>query len=163
MARRKSNRKKTSRSRSSGVNVVNLAQTYLQTSIITQAAFRANPIQFLTGSTTQTTTQKVGTNYGVSYDVTTTGYQPIADGTVLTLPELMGFDAPDGTSVPFGGVDAMNAIRANIKANGGYAKPLIQTLLLNGGFSVGRKLFSRQRSLMNKAAKMSGLNKMVKF
>jgi len=163
MARRKSRKSRSTRRRSSGVNVVNLAQTYLQTSIITQAAFRATPIQFLTGSTTQTTTQKVGSNYGVTYDVTTTGYQPIADGTVLTLPELMGFDAPDGTSIPFGGKDSMNAIRANIAANGGIAKPLVQTLLLNGGFAVGKKMFSRQRSLLNKAAKMSGLNSMVRF
>ena len=54
MARRKSRKtSKPRRSKAKGaINVLNVAQTYLQTGIITRAAFRTNPIEFLTGQQT---------------------------------------------------------------------------------------------------------------
>lgn len=170
MARRKP-RRTPARRRSTGVNVVNAAQTYLQTAIITRAAFNTNPIEFVTGfqytpAGTKVTSVPVGTT-GYSYDVTTTvpasmGYNPIGNGTALTLPELMGFDAPDGTAVAFGS-GGMEAIKANIALNGGLFKPVVNTILLNAGFAVGKKLLGKQRRLANKGAKMAGLSSMIKF
>lgn len=170
MARRKT-RRTPARRRSTGVNVVNAAQTYLQTAIITRSAFNTNPIEFLTGfqytpAGTKVTTVPFGTT-GYTYDVTTEvpagfGYKPIENGTALTLPELMGFDAPDGTAVAFGS-GGMEAIKANIALNGGLFKPVVNTILLNAGFAVGKKLLGKQRRLANKGAKMAGLSSMIKF
>lgn len=165
MARRKSRKSRSTRRRSSGVNVVNAAQTYLQTAIVTQAAFRTTPIEFLTGVTSVSRTRKASPNLTYTVTENLVGYQPALDGSMITLPELMGFDTTgkDGVVVPFGGLNTAANIKSNIIANGGYMKPIVQTIVLNGGFAIGRKVFSRQRSLLNKAAKMSGLNSMVKF
>lgn len=165
MARRKSRKSRPSRRRTSGLNVVNAAQTYLQTAIVTQAAFRTTPIEFVTGVTSVNRTKKASPNLTYTITENLVGYQPALDGSMITLPELLGIDSTgkDGVAVPFGGLNTMANIRSNIIANGGYAKPIVQTILLNGGFAIGRKVFSRQRSLLNKAAKMSGLNSMVRF
>tara|TARA_R110000822_G_scaffold258042_1_gene383498 strand:+ start:1239 stop:1757 length:519 start_codon:yes stop_codon:yes gene_type:complete len=161
MARRKSRTKKTTRRSNRGaVNVVDLAQTYLQTGIITRAAFNTNPIEFVTGQQSMLGFRREGQTE-VAYQVT--GYFPNSNGTSLTLPELMGFDGGESEgSVSFGS-GGMEAIRANIALNGGLFKPLVQTVVLNAGFTVGKKLFSKQRSLMNKASKMSGMASLVKF
>ena len=167
MARRKST-KKPRRSRRSSVNIVNAAQTYLQTAIITRAAFNTNPLEFVTGQqfiAGGSTTERV-TVGNLSYNQTKTtadrfGYDPIGNGTALTLPELMGFDA-GAQSVAFGS-GGMDAIKANIALNGGIVTPIMQTIGLNVGFEVGKRLFSKQRSLLNRGAKVAGLSSMVKF
>jgi len=170
MARRKS-RKTPTRRRSRGFNLVDATQTYLQTAIVTRSAFNTNPIEFVTGmqsigATTRVESVEFGST-GHFYDQTVTipsqrGYLPIANGTALTLPELLGFDNAAGDAVPFGS-GGMQAIRANIALNGGLIKPLMQTVGLNVGFAVGKRLFSKQRALLNKGAKMSGLASMVRF
>ena len=170
MARRKTRRTPTRR-RSTGVNLVNAAQTYLQTAIITRAAFNTNPLEFVTGmqytpgSSTEEKVQVGNLNYYTTKTTTTPssfGYDPIGNGTALTLPELMGFDAPDGTDVSFGS-GGMEAIKANIALNGGLFKPVVNTILLNAGFAVGKKLLGKQRRLANKGAKMAGLSSVIKF
>ena len=170
MARRKSRKTPTKR-RSRGFNLVDATQTYLQTAIITRAAFNTNPIEFVTGmqnlaGRTSTDSVEFGTS-GYFYDQTTTtqassGYLPILNGTALTLPEILGFDNAAGDSVPFGS-GGLAAIRANIALNGGVIKPLMQTVGLNIGFAVGKRVFTKQRALLNKGAKMSGLASMVRF
>ena len=167
MARRKA--KKTPRRRNRSINVVNAAQTYLQTAILTRAAFNTNPLEFVTGqqyfaARTEIVPTKVG-NLTYNQTVTTPagfGYNPIGNGTALTLPELMGFDSPTGQSVSFGS-GGMEAIKANIALNGGIVTPIVQTVGLNLGFAVAKKLLGRQRSLLNRGAKMAGFSSMVKF
>jgi len=170
MARRKSRKTPTRRARR-GFNLVDATQTYLQTAIVTRAAFNTNPIEFVTGmqniaGTTTTERVEFGTS-GYMYDQTTTtadqrGYLPIMNGTALTLPELLGFDNAAGDSVPFGS-GGLTAVRANIALNGGIIKPLMQTIGLNVGFAIGKRVFTKQRALLNKGAKMSGLASMVRF
>ena len=150
--------------------MVDVAQTYLQTAIVTRAAFNTNPLEFVTGmqtigATTRTESREFGST-GVFYDQTVnvpafTGYAPILNGTALTLPELLGFDSERG-EVSFGS-GGIEAIKANIALNGGIMKPIVQTIGLNVGFAVGKRLFSKQRTLMNKAAKFANVGSMVKF
>jgi len=170
MARRKTRRKTPTRRRSRAFNVVDVAQTYLQTAIVTRAAFNTNPIEFVTGMQNigpQTVTESVEFgSTGYFYDQTTTtaaqrGYLPILNGTALTLPELLGFDSKNG-EVAFGS-GGIEAIKANIALNGGLMKPVVQTIGWNVGFAIGKRLFSKQRSLMNKAVKFGGIGSMVKF
>ena len=167
MARRRATKRKTPRRRSTSLNLVNTAQTYLQTSIITRAAFNVNPIEFVTGqqTLTSTTTKPFGTT-GYTYDVTSTntGYQPLLNGSAITLPELFGA----GDKVGFGATGGwangtpMEAVKANIMLNGGYFKPIMQTVVLNAGFAVGKKVFSKQLGLVRKGLKLGGLAGMVK-
>ena len=118
----------------------------------------------MAGSTTSEQVQVGNLDFYTTRTTTTpsmTGYFPIANGTALTLPELLGFDTAAGT-VNFGS-GGMEAIRANIALNGGLFKPVMQTVGLNIGFAIGKKVFSKQRSLLNKGAKMAGFSSMVKF
>lgn len=167
MARRRPSKKRTTRRRPK-FNVLNAAQTYLQTAIITQAAFQVSPIEFVTGNQTlnRVKVNQYGQTTGVS---TTTGYQPVGNGTAITLPELFGRDTTLGTInaggysiYGNGGLEAMTqAVRENIRLNGGYMKPIVQTAVLNIGFTVGKKVFRKQLSGVRKGLKMAGLSKDV--
>lgn len=57
MVKRGSKRKTRRRSRSSGVSVIGLAETYLLLNATTQALFRNNPYDFLVGKTTDAVAQ----------------------------------------------------------------------------------------------------------
>lgn len=171
MARRKARTTKRTTRRKPKLNLVNAAQTYFQTAIVTQAAFRATPIEFITGqqSITSPTYGVVGGVRTQTGSKTTTGYLPIRNGTSLTLPELLGFDR-DGTSINPGGYSihgngglnaAAMAMKENIALNGGLAKPIVQTIVLNASFAVGKKLMRRQLSGVRKGLKMAGLSKDV--
>ena len=96
-----------------------------------------------------------------SYAVT--GYFPNSNMNQLTLPELLGLDGGQGEGTVAFGSGGMDAIRSNIQANGGIMKPIVQTAVLNIGFAVGKKMFGKQRRLMNKASKLSGMNRLVRF
>jgi len=174
MAAKRGKGKSTSRNRRSpALNVVNLAQTYLQTAIVTQAAFRTTPYEFFTGQQTQTrfkyvqnTFQQGGGTHRVDYDVT--GYMPMGNGTQLTLPELFGRDAIDehgrDVSVSAGGGPGpfWESMKANIELNGGWVKPVMQTVVLNVGFTVGKRVFKNQLGIVRKGLKMAKLDRMVK-
>jgi len=165
MARRRT-KAKAKRSRKPAFNLMNAAQTYLNTAIITRAAFRVTPIEFFTGTTADTVTENWKTNpSGGRYlagTTTTSGYQPIANGTQLTLLEILGRDSPSGAVVPFGGHGVfMDNVKENIKLNGGLINPIIQTVGVNVGFAVAKKLLSKQRRVVNKGLKMAGLRKDV--
>ena len=163
MARRKS--RKSNRRRStgkSGINVVNAAELYLTTSIMTQSLFAVDPITFVTGKTSNSLTQRQG-NLTSTYNLM--GYAPQLDGTKITLPELLGRDS-DGLSgvyskatVPFGGLGGpLGAqIKTNVAAYGGLSSVLINTVLVKGGFTVGKRLLSKQRTVLRKGLKMAGL------
>lgn len=169
MARRRT-KVKTKRSRRPALNLMNAAQTYANTAILTRAAFRVNPIEFFTGQQTITGTKRTYNPVSGQQTISSfnsTGYLPVINGTALTLPEILGFDGgPNSAVVPFGGYatggnTAMENIRENIKLNGGLMVPLVQTVGVNVGFAVAKKLLSRQRSGINKVFKMAGLRKDV--
>ena len=155
MARRRTSRKKAARRTSKrGFNVVNAAELYLQTGIFTQAVFGANPYSFITGRTS---------GFGLSgaqgqmpsYQSNT--YRPASDGSILTLPELLGVDSANSV-IAFGGNDTiMPQIRNNIANYGGLPKVLIQSVVLKAGFTIGKKLMRKQRTAINSGIKMMGL------
>ena len=165
---RRNGRKKPTGKKKVAFNLLTAAQTYANTHILTMAAFRVNPITFFTGQETLsgTTTKKLQSGQTITQNYSVTGYLPELNGTRLTLPELMGFDKKDGTVVPFGGsqvggMTTMEQIRKNIELNGGYTVPLIQTIGVNVGFTVAKRLLSKQRRGINKALKVAGLRKDV--
>ena len=165
---RKSRRKpKYTRRKKTVINLVDLSQTYLQTAILTRAAFNTSPIEFITGqqSITNTKYQKVGQFQVAVGQTTTTGYQPRLNGSAITLPELFGLNTSSdnvGVGGMWDGGTPMEAIRNNIELNGGYFRPLVQTAVLNIGFSVGRKVLSKQLGISRKIIKAAGLNGMVR-
>ena len=168
MARRRATKKKTTRRRPK-FNAVNAAQTYLQTAIITQAAFRTTPIEFVTGRQSLTTVKQ--NQFGQTTGITqSTGYQPVKNGSAITLPELFGMNRADGFDIYAGGYSQFGsggmkqlgeAVKKNIELNGGLFKPMVQTVALNVGFTVGKKVFRKQLSGIRKGLKMAGLNKEV--
>ena len=169
MAAKRGKGKSTSRNRRSpALNVVNLAQTYLQTAIVTQAAFRTTPYEFFTGQQTVSqniwkTNQATGGNYlAGTRDVT--GYMPIGNGTQLTLPELFGRNQADGTAISAGGAPGpfWDSMKTNIELNGGWVKPVMQTVVLNVGFTVGKRVFKNQLGIVRKGLKMAKLDRLVK-
>ena len=166
MARRRS-KAKTQRRKKQAVNLLSIAQTYANTAIITRAAFRTNPIEFLTGNQTLTATtyKTIGGVRTATGTRTTEGYQPIHNGTALTLPEIFGRNY-NGKEILAGGYSIhgnggtsafMEAVKENISLNGGYLVPVVQTIGVNAGFMIAKKLLSKQRRVINKGFKMAGL------
>lgn len=154
MARRRTSRKKTSRRRrKSGLNLVNAAELYLTTNVLTKSMFGANPFQFVTGRTS---------GWGLAQngnmpDYLVNQYRPASDGAILTLPELLGVDGPN-YQVSFGGNDAiMPQIQTNLANFGGIGNVVTQTVLLKVGFTVGKKLLRKQRTVLNKGINLMGL------
>lgn len=156
MARRKT--RKTRRRRSTGVNLLNAAELYVQTSILTMGAFNANPIQFITGRT------KVHAGiapYGAP------SYFPNTSDSVITLPELLGMDAqkivsrsPTSTKTsPIAFTadpsKALATIGANVRANAGQM--IVQTVGTRAAFAIAKRLTTKQRSMMNRGFKAVGL------
>jgi hypothetical protein len=154
MARRKTRGRKTRRRSKSGINLINAAELYITTGVLTQAAFGVDPLSFVTGRTS---------GFGSSYNGSQPEYQmnmyrPSNDGTMITLPELLGVDS-QGAIVPFGGFGGalVPQMQSNVAAYGGLGKVAINTVLIKAGFTVAKKLTSKQRSATNKGLKMLGL------
>jgi len=138
MARgRKKNR--SPRRKFTGVNVLNLAEAYVLTSIWTELAFSVNPIEFVTGYT-----GKEGGYAG--------GWRPGTDhGKRITLPELLGV-GPGGIGGNFGDY-ADNLTEAVTKNAGGFEGLFMAGLKSVGvgvGFTVGKKLTRKVRSMVNR-------------
>ena len=159
MARRRT--RKTRRRRSTGVNLLNAAELYVQTSILTQGMFNANVLQFNTGKTPQVGPGTVG--------VVGNAYKPSSTDSVITLPELLGMDPQSTTLVGSSGYRlgikgssfaadpsaALATISANVRMNAGQM--IIQTVGTRAAFAVAKKLTTKQRSMMNKGFKAIGL------
>ena len=141
MARR-SRAKTRTRRRSRGFNVVNAAELYLTTDVLTRNFMGTNPIGFFTGQEygqIGTTGGNPVTGKGATA-VMGYGYRPGA--TSVTLPELLGIG-----SAPMGGVNGLDQITRNFKANAIPA--MVQYAGVKIGFKVGKKLLSKQRSFIN--------------
>ena len=141
MARRKRSKTRTRR-RSRGFNIINAAELYLTTDVLTRNFMGTNPIGFFTGQEYG----QIGTTggqAGVSRPTAVMGYGYRPGAASITLPELLGF----GTNVGVGGVNGLNQITRNFKANALPA--VIQYAGVKIGFKVGKKLLSKQRSFIN--------------
>ena len=127
---------------------MNAAELYVTTNILTESMFAVNPLQFLTGRTSG-----FALNYGQSGmpDYQNNVYRPIADGTATTLPELLGVDS-NGTSIPL-----MPTIQTNLAAYGGLGKVAVNTIVVKAGFTIAKKLLSKQRRVLNEGIKAVGL------
>lgn len=152
MAKRKS-RKNMRRRRSRGFNVVNAAELYLTTDVLTRNFMGTNPIGFFTGQEMGTVTsvmtgtnQKTGQPFSYGVQQSALGYYPQAVS--VTLPELLGFDK-NNLSVPVGGINGLAIIKTNFKENAIPAA--IQYAGVKIGFKVAKKLLSKQRSFINKS------------
>lgn len=160
MARRRT-RKRTTRRRSAGVNILNAAELYVQTSILTQGMFNANPIQFITGKTPVVGPGTTG--------VLGSAYNPSSTDSTLTLPELLGMDpkattlqGPTGYRMSIKGGSfaadpsaALAVISSNVRMNAGQM--IVQTVGTRAAFAIAKKLTTKQRSMMNKGFRAIGL------
>lgn len=158
MARRRGRKKTTTRRRRS-FNLLNAAELYVQTSILTNGMFNANPIQFVTGRT--------AVHAGIA-PVGQPNYFPNTGDSVITLPELFGVDytkagrqgsqGPSMTSTGSFTADpskALATITANAKAN--IVPMLVQTVGTKIFFNVLKKATTKQRSMLNMGFKAVGV------
>jgi len=157
MARRK--QKRSSRKKFTGVNVLSLAEGYIQTNIWTEKLFRTNPFEFVTGITDGT-------------------YNPGQDGgATISIPEIIGFGSrsfnQSGGNFGTHADNLAGAVARNIADAGstyttydvglGLLMPSIQTALVGVGFKWGKKLTSKPRAAVNRQIKMLGLGQMVRI
>lgn len=141
MARRKSS-KKPRRKSMKKLNILGVAESVVIANVVTEGLFNCNALQFITGKT------PTGTS---------SGYFPSNTDTVITLPELLGFDqnvnqfAKAGVAPvykAFSSSGAMAVIKANAKAN---LLPMVGGLIaVPIAFRIGTKLTTKPRATMNK-------------
>lgn len=147
MARRRMTKRRTRR-RKSGFNIVNAAELYLTTDVLTRNFMGTTPLGFFTGQEMGTLTTGVN-QFGKANLVQGMGYFPTASS--VTLPELLGFDArrqgAPQASVPLGGINGLNQIKANVTANAIPA--IMQYAGVKIGFTIGKRLLRKQRSFIN--------------
>lgn len=142
-------KRKTSRRRFTGINVLKAAEAYALTSIWTEAAFNVNPLEFLTGT--------VNGNY-----------KPGADGsTVITLPELFGA-GPGGLGGNYSDVSAggkggfIGQVESNLGGIQGIATTALKSAITSGGFRLVSRLTRKPRSMFNSQLRMLGVGDMVR-
>lgn len=166
MARRRTRRTPTKRRQKTGINLVNTAELYMQTAVLTQGLGNCNPLTFLTGL------EYGSTVFGIQKMSVTQeglGYYPSAQS--VTIPELLGLDkqastmqqsgmtySSSGAIVPFG--QGVQTLKDNARANA--VQMMVQSIGVRAGFAIGKKLFSKQRSFINnKVLKPLNMKSMV--
>jgi len=172
MARRRTRRKSTKRRQKRGINLVNTAELYMQTAVLTQGLGNCNPLTFLTGLEMGST--QYGGNWATGKGgsmVSALGYYPSAQS--VTIPELLGLDksagtytnpstglstASQGAIVPFG--QGVQTLKDNARNNA--VQMMVQSIGVRAGFAIGKRIFSKQRSFINnKVLKPLNLKSMV--
>lgn len=137
MARgRKKNR--SPRRKFTGVNVLNLIETYAITNIWTELAFNTNPIEFVTGFTKTS---------GGALE-----YRPGRDGgATITIPELLGAGA-GGLGGHFGSyADSLGeAVTKNVGGIEGLFMAGLKSAGVGIGFTVAKKMTRKVRSMVNR-------------
>lgn len=151
MARRKSRKQRRTR-RTRAFNVLNAAEMYLQTNVLTQGFAGVNPIEFVTGqeyTVTGAQTNPMGGKPTAKYGF---AYMPQLNS--VTLPEIIGIgNANVG--------DGISQLVENGKAN--WLNMMIGTVGVRAGFAIAKKITSRQRSFINnQVMKPLGLKSMVR-
>lgn len=145
MAKRGKNNKR-SRRRNTAINLLNVAEAYVQTSIWTEAAFNSSPWDFLTAGTALNPSTK-WTGQGES---------------VITAKEFLMWPS---SAVSGGDVNAVGNSRLEVVANnlkGGVVGALVRTAGVGIGFKVARKLLAKPRRQINAGLKAAQLNSMIK-
>ena len=153
MAKRKSSRKMTRRrSRASGLNVVNAAQSLIIANATTKALFGVGAVQFATqGWLTPKTTGAMG-GAGNSWTLSATELFQGLTGA--------GF-SQSGTAPWTDDVDGVkNAITHNLRKNGGQA--IAAMIFVPAAFKLGKKLTTAPRRDLNRILKSTGLSSVVK-
>ena len=170
MARRRKSRKaKTTRRRKTGINLVNTAELYMQTAVLTNGLMGTNPLTALTGLEYGTMSYQSGKSK--VYGNNALGYFP--SSSTVTLPELLGLNKMGSTysgsnqlqgftssevDVPFG--QGIQTLKDNARANA--IQMVVQSIGVRAGFAIGKKLFSKQRSFINnKVLKPLNMRSMV--
>lgn len=143
MARK--NKKKQSRRRFTGYNLWDLGVAYGQASILTDAAFNMNPIEFVLGDFTG---RAAGTGTGFGADR-------------VSFKELItGWSQPHGGSSALAGKSESQIVWSNIQNN--WADAAIKSVGLGIGSKVAKKLLRQPRASINKLLKAGGLNTVVR-
>jgi hypothetical protein len=139
MAKRKSKRR---RSKFTGINVVQAAETLIQANIITQGLFNADPLAFLIG--------KDSTGYGRS-DLAISNTTNVVR---IGIGELFG-------TTSAGAEANWQAVRSHFDSN--WGNMLMSSAITNVGFRIGKKFLAPQRRMLNRTVKQLGLGQTVKF
>ena len=146
------------RNRMKGVNVLSLAEGYVQTNIWTEKLFNTNPFEFVTGITDGT-------------------YNPGADGGgTISIPEIIGFGSRsfNQTGGNFGSYanDLTGAVARNITGKTSsdpmevatsLIMPALQTTLVGVGFKFGKKMTRKPRAAINRGLRQFGLADFIRF
>jgi hypothetical protein len=137
MARRK---KRTTRRRFTGINLLTAAEALVGANIVTQGLFNTDPIAFLIGKTSAGYGQR---NLSVSN----------IGGVRIGIGELFGL----------GGANVQNqwdAVKTNVENN--WVDMAVKTVVTGIGFKFGKKLLAKPRREINKGFKMLGLGTTVR-
>ena len=138
MARRK---KRTTRRRFTGINLVNAAEAIVGANIVTQGLFNTDPLAFLIG---KDSSGYLRGDLGVS---DSGGKHRVGIG------ELFGLGGKD--------IQAQwSYVSQNAKDN--FASIAVQTVIAGVGFKLGKKLLSKPRREVNKAFKMLGIGQTIR-
>ena len=128
-------RKKNSprRRKFTGVNVLNLAEAYVITSVWTNAAFRLNPVNFIFGDANMTTGSTMGFAAGrgrISLREIATRWSEVHSGS--------------------GGKTEIELVKDNLGGWEGLAMTGLKTVGVTVGFKVAKKLTRKVRSMVNR-------------
>lgn len=152
MARRRKARKTRTR-RTRSFNVLNAAEMYLQTNVLTQGFAGVNPITFVTGQE-YSTTYTPGMAPGGKGGITSGGFSYRPGAISVTIPELLGVGSANVG-------DGIDMLVRNGKDN--WLNMIVGTVGVKAGFAIAKKITSKQRSFINnQVMKPLGLKSMVR-
>ena len=149
MAAKRKGRKTTTRRRSTkSINLLNAAEMFVTTSILTQNLFNANLVQFVTGK------------HHNNMSGVMPFYNPSTTDDIITLPELFGRDyistsSGKPVSVTADPAAALATITANARRN--FVPLVTQTVGAKVFFTVVKRMTGQQRRFLNSGFKMVGL------
>ena len=138
---RKRGKSKSRRRGFKGVNAWNLAESLVQTNVLTKGAFNTGPIAFLVGRNTDGTLGHPNFQHAN------------LDGVQVSLGELLG---AGGTNAAAHRTAAWNRVKSN------WMPMLVQTVGVRVGFAMAKKITKGFRKDVNKAIGMAGLSNEVK-
>jgi hypothetical protein len=133
MARGRKKNNRSPRRKFTGVNILNLAEAYVQTSIWTNAAFRLGPAQFIFGDA-----DRIGTG--------SAGFAGGANKISLREIATRWGDVHGGT----GGKTEIELVQDNLGGWTGLAMTGLKTVGVSIGFKVAKKITRKVRSMVNR-------------